>query len=331
MEGYSPCANSPSAWPEPMESVYQALPASGPAPANARRPDIRMADRLFMAAVLAIPRPLRYGAVTWLAEVFGVSRQTAYDTAARIEAGSGNGQSRAPMPTTEPPPDVEADDQTTDIRIPRLILSMLFPGGMPYRPMRVCLREAFSQTRSLGFLSELINRDGDRAGKILAALQWPENPYEIFLSRDETYFSGKPMLLTVDPHSLVIASGHVEQTADGEGWAISLALLLDGHGSCRVRISEDGASFYSKSLTEAKLLLQEAGTDCEFVVQKDIHHIMSAANKVQTALDRSALKALDEVTRHERPSPCKGTTLIDNVAEWREAKKVAESLVALCR
>ncbi len=57
---------------------------------------------------------------------------------------------------------------------------MLFPAGVPYRPMRVCLREAFGQTRSLGYISELIKGDGERAGQILAALQWSDNPHDSF-------------------------------------------------------------------------------------------------------------------------------------------------------
>jgi hypothetical protein len=63
------------------------------------------------------------------------------------------------------------------------------------------------------------------------------------------------MQLTVDPHSLVITSGQVEETADGQGWAIQLTVLLAGYGPCHVRLAEDGATFYPGSLTEAQRLI----------------------------------------------------------------------------
>jgi hypothetical protein len=73
-----------------MESIYQALPASAPAPANSQRPDLSQADRLLLAAVVAIPRALRYGAITWIQDGFGVGRQTVHDNAARDETYFGD-------------------------------------------------------------------------------------------------------------------------------------------------------------------------------------------------------------------------------------------------
>jgi len=327
MEPYRSVVDSSSAWPEPMESVYQALPPTGPAPGNAHRQDLSQADRFFMGAVVAIPRELRYGAVTWLGGAFQVSRQTVYDIASRLDVGSGNGQSPAPVLVVAAP-DAATESQTTLVRMPRLILSMLVPGGMSYRPMRVCLREAFGQTRSIGFISQLIHRDGERAGEILAAVRWPENPPELWVSRDETYFSGRPMQLTVDPHNLVITSGQVHETADGKGWAIQLSVLLEGYGPCHVRIAEDGATFYPASLTEAERLLAEAGIPCLFTVQKDTRHVSVAAQRLQRTLDRLAFKTLAQVERYQRPCFQKSFTLITDVAAWRKAKKAASRAIA---
>jgi hypothetical protein len=308
-----------------MESIYQALPASAPAPANAQRPDLSQADRLFMAAVLAIPRTLRYGAVTWLGQAFRTSRQTVYDVADAILAVADNGQPCLPdPPSTSPAP--PSGSPATLSRVPRLILSLLFPGGMSYRPMRVCLLEALGCTRSLGYISELINQDGQRAGQILAALQWPDNPHVLWLARDETYFGDKPMLLSVDPHCLVIQSGRVQETADSHGWAIELTVLLAGLGSARIHLAEDGAPYFPASLTEAGQRLREAGQSCEFVVQKDLHHLSAAAQRVQRSADGPAFKALADVARYERPGP-HGLTSLRNVAAWRQAEQRAARLV----
>jgi len=327
MEPYRARPHSASAWPEPMESIYQALPASAPAPVNALRKDLSQADRLFMAAVLAIPRSLRYGAVTWLGQAFRVSRQTIYDNAARFDPGADHGQPCPPAPPS-PSPEPHSESLAALRRVPRLILSLLFPGGMSYRPMRVCLQEALGHTRALGFISELIHQDGQRAGEILAALQWPDNPHVLWLSRDETYFGGSPMLLTVDPHCLVIQSGRVRETADGHGWAIELTVLLAGLGPIRVHLAEDGAPYFPASLTEADQQLQAAGQSCDFVVQKDFHHISAAAQRVQRAVDGPAFKALADVARYERPGPNPGLTGLRNVAAWRQAEQRAARRVA---
>lgn len=326
MKPYRARPHSASAWPEPMESVYQALPASAPAPANAQRPDLSLADRLFMTAVVAIPRALRYGAVTWIQQVFRVSRQTVYDNAARFAAVAEGDQHCPPAPPSASP-EQSSELPATLARVPRLILSLLFPGGMSYRPMRVCLHEALGSTRSLGFISELIHQDGQRAGQILAALEWPDNPHVLWLSRDETYFSDKPMLLSVDPHCLVIQSGRVQETADSHGWAIELTGLLAGLGPTRIHLAEDGAPYFPASLTEAGQRLQAAGQTCEFLVQKDFHHISAAAQRVQRTVDGPAFKALADVARYEHPGP-HGLTRLRNVAAWRQAEQRAARLVA---
>ena len=70
---YAPPRPPSIAWPEPMESVYQRLPCHGGGVAGARRPDVDWPQRLFMSAVVAIPREQRYGAVSWIADVLGGS------------------------------------------------------------------------------------------------------------------------------------------------------------------------------------------------------------------------------------------------------------------
>jgi hypothetical protein len=328
---YQTAAASAIAWPSPIEPLYQALPASGEATSRARRTDLNLADRLFIAGLMHIPRDLRpHGSVSWAAAVFRTSRQTLYDIRDRV----GGAVSRAVVVDL---PSAEATDvgapqaaiETGRHRIARLILKLMFPGGMAYRAIQACLQEALGTCRSIGFISELIGRDGDRAGQILAALQWPDNPHELTLSRDEAYFSDRPMLLTVEPHSLAIVSGHVEESADGQRWGISLALDLMGLGAVRLQVSEDGASFYPLSLSVAKALLVESGIDCPIVVQKDVWHIQDAAEDLQSALDRQAEKALKDMFAFERPGTGPGWLRLTSPGAWSTASKVATPLMTL--
>ena len=62
-----------------MESTWQWLPSGTPTPLAPQLPHLSLADVLFIGAVMAIPRHRRpWGAVTWLADVFGLSRVSVY-------------------------------------------------------------------------------------------------------------------------------------------------------------------------------------------------------------------------------------------------------------
>ena len=314
-------------WPEPIESLYQALPMSGQVSPRYRRRDIKLADRLFIAGMMHIPRTLRpHSMVSWAAESFRTSRQTLYDIRDRVGgalAASDEQVNDAPAPAlpVEQRPITDADQMA------RMILKLLFPGGMAYRPLQECLMEARGCGRSIGYISELTQEAGLRAGKILSTVQWPAKPTELVLSRDEAYFSNWPMLLTVEPDSLAIVSGDVTESANGEVWGISLALTLLCYDARRLQISEDGASFYRKSIREALALLKEADLDCEVFVQNDVWHLSDAATKVQSVLDSAAEKALAKMFRHERPNTSAGIQSLKAPRAWLKAEAIATPLV----
>jgi hypothetical protein len=324
-------ATSPAAWPGVVEPLYQALPASGEVPAGARRPDLTLSDRLFIAGLMHIPRDLRpHGIVTWAAEVFRTSRQTLYDIRARVGdqvAGAATADEGPSAAAAVPTDQDSAVDEPN--RLARLILKLLFPGGMAYRAIQECVQEARGKHRAIGFISEQVQRDGEQAGRILAALEWPANEHVLVLSRDESYFSDRPMLLTVDPHSLAIVSGHVQERADGQGWGVSLALDLERLGWPRLQVCEDGASFYPLSLRVAQALLEDSGLACEIVVQKDVWHILDAAGEVQTALDREAEQALADQFALERPANLPGWRRLRQPGAWRQACLIATARVTL--
>jgi hypothetical protein len=76
-------------WPEPIETIWQVLLGNGQSLAGWKRPDLGLSERLFIGAVLNLPKERRrWGLVTWLADVLDVSRPTLYadwdNEAARI-------------------------------------------------------------------------------------------------------------------------------------------------------------------------------------------------------------------------------------------------------
>ena len=66
-------------WPEPIEQIWQVLPGCSQSSPNWKRPDLGLSERLFIGAVLNLPKDRRrWGIVTWLAGMLNVSRPSLY-------------------------------------------------------------------------------------------------------------------------------------------------------------------------------------------------------------------------------------------------------------
>lgn len=172
----------------------------------------------------------------------------------------------------------------TPTRIQRTILTHLLPGGVTTRPMQDCLKEAFDQSRSVDFISDLIQQAGQRARQVLKKIDYsPMGP--VILARDETFFP-TPMMLLVEPHSSAIVTFYLDQECDAITWG---ALLLEACQDKKVNLIglvEDAAKPYPKSLQQADLSLP---------VQKDVWHVLDKASQTITDVERTALQALGKV------------------------------------
>jgi len=294
MEFYTQSTSLPNVlWPEPMETVWQVLP-SGPGVPGSKIPHLSLADELFVAAVANIPRPARpWGAITWLADVFQISRPTIYDLGARAGRGlvRGLGGRPAKAPAASVPAGVASRANmitVTPERLVRTALTLAFPGRMALRPMQVSLETAFDQSRGVGTLSELLTDAGQRAGQVLREMDHrPLGP--VIVLRDETYFQEWPILLVVEPVSTTILLGVVSEDAQAETWGAALLVSQDGGAHIRGLV-EDMARMYPKSQALAEVA---AG------VQKDTWHVENWGSRVRHDLQRMALAALTPVDKLE--------------------------------
>jgi hypothetical protein len=282
-------------WPEPVETTWQILAGETLPDSHWKRPDIGLAARLLIGAIINIPRPYRpWGMVTWLAEVNGTSRETIYAIGQQcrdrlLETGAAQPK-LFPENVSAPVAEV-AHIRVDQVRLKRTILSLLFPGGASLRAMQDCLQTAFDQSRSPGYLSQFINEAGEQAGRILDELDY--SPLgEIIATRDETYLGKLAFLLTVEPHSYLLLSGHVEKSCDSVQWGVSLA-IDHSRGIQIVGLTEDAANFYPKSLKEAQLL----ETEFSVTVQKDVWHVMHKATQTVTTMEASALRKLEKAEK----------------------------------
>ena len=147
-------------WPEPLESTWQLVGGDKASDLAPKLPHLGLSDILFLSTMLSISRSERpWGIVTWLSEVFAVSRPGLYALVQRVLARL---QPEAqPLLTGAGVPSIEV----TPTRLARTVLTATCPGKMAIRPLQQVLDESFDQSRSVGWVSELVSTAGREAGQ----------------------------------------------------------------------------------------------------------------------------------------------------------------------
>ena len=281
-------------WPEPIEQIWHELPGHTQSMPGWKRPDLGFSERLFIAAVLNLPKERRHwGMVNWLSEVMKVSRPTLYTIGKWARASL--------LPTRASPRLTLGYDPTVDIssrakvisvtsnRIKRTAVSLLLPGGVPVRSAEVCLQIAFDESRSSGFLSALAHEAGARAGEILEQVDHSVMG-AVVQARDELFVGRDPILLMVEPHSLTITGLYASDNRDAETWGCILLFTQDRRVQIK-GLAEDGCIPYAASCKAAKL---------DAAIQKDVWHPLNDVRKVIHDLEREAYQALKAAEKFEK-------------------------------
>ncbi|MCX6057356.1 MAG: hypothetical protein NTW69_04285, partial [Chloroflexi bacterium] len=213
-------------WPDPIEPIWQALPSYSQSLPGWKRPDLGLCERLFIGAVLNLPKERRpWGIVSWLAETLRISRPSLYAIGEWTKAGL-LPRPALPMLTAPIHSDEEKTVAVTSNRVKRTALSLLLPGGVSGRSVEACLQTAFDKSRSPAFLSALTHEAGKRAGEILQQVDHSVMG-AVVLARDELFVGREPILLMVEPNSLVITSLFATADRDAETWGCVLLFTQD--------------------------------------------------------------------------------------------------------
>jgi hypothetical protein len=149
------------------------------------------------------------------------------------------------------------------------------------------LHQPFGESRSIGWLSELLTEAGQKAGQVLKQIDFSAvGP--VLVLRDETFFQDRPVLFMVDPLSSTILSAFVAPDRQADRWGL-LLLMAQDQGVKIAGLVEDMARMYPKSLREAGL------DDLEESVQKDLWHVERDGGQLGRDLERSAFQATRRV------------------------------------
>jgi hypothetical protein len=288
---YPQTASTTVLWPEPMESIWQGLAGGGPTPLAPKLPHLSLADVLFIGAVMALPRQHRpWGAVTWIADVFRLSRVSVYALHDRLQAHL---LATTPAVALLPAPPAQARKHTVAVtkkRLARTALAATFPGNVAIRPLQTILQEAFDQRRSIGWISQLRLHAGRLAGEQLRQIDTsPLGP--LLVLRDETFFQGQPILLVVDPVSTTILFAQVCADRQADTWGIAL-LMAQERGAVIAGLIEDMARVYPKS--------QQLVGMAQVAVQKDPWHLQRDGSRVRLFLEKAAYRAMGQVIKLEK-------------------------------
>ena len=318
----SPAVIAHVTWPEPIESVWQMRTgAAGGLPGYKRR-DLGLADRLFIGAVVNLPPERRpWGCVTWLADVFATSRPTLYAIGERARAAMAALRSGRPAQQPAPANTLHSAEPAavltvTPQRLARTILTLLMPGGVSERSVDDCLQVAFDQGRSVGYVSGLLRRAGQRAGEVLERIDHsPLGP--VVQARDELFTGQDPTLLLVEPRSLVITGLYATADRDAETWGCALLLTQDRQVHIR-GLAEDGCIPYAASCRLAGL---------DTAIQKDVWHPLADTRQVIQAVEREALCALTAADKLEKQLLQRWAD--DTFERWVTTTEQAERLLDL--
>lgn len=283
MSLYIPTAETPGRWPTIMEGSWQGLGARR-GHTLSKVPHLSLSDELFIAAVATTERESRpWGVISWVAEVFNISRPTVYGLGKRVVE-----RLRPFVPAEkifEPTTAEEADHQA---RLNRFVLTCAFPGNVALRPMQEILFEALDETRSTGTLSQFLLDAGRQAGDILSQVDHsPLGP--VIVVRDETYFQDWPILLVIEPVSTTILLGVVSPDCKAETWGAALLVAQD-QGASITGLIEDMACMYPHS---------QNLIDMDADVQKDTWHVTHTGGRIRGDLQRGALAAIRKVDKIE--------------------------------
>ena len=279
-------------WPSPIEPIWQALPTYSLTSPNWKRTDIELSDRLFIGAVVNMPREQRnWGMLNWLAETFRVSRPTLYTIGERTKSGLllERSQASAAVPTAPATGGQEKMIAVTPKRVKRTALSLVLPGGVAERSIRDCLQSAFDEGRCPGYVSALIHEAGGRAGEILAKVDHAVLG-AVMQARDELFVGREPILLMVEPKSLVITGLYATADRDADTWGCVLLFTQDRRVQIK-GLAEDGCIPYAASCRAAQL---------DAAIQKDVWHPLEDVRKVIRDVEREAFQKMKAAEKLEK-------------------------------
>ncbi len=298
-------------------------------PGQEQRPDVTLADRLEIARRFWDAERPR-GTPFELAAEYSLSRMSIYNIANRLKLllqarlpgpVAGLKQALAATAKEERPSHLWTKDEAERLQ-GRLILTGLFPGGMPLRPLEDMLDEIPGVGCSDSTIGRRIAQAGSQADEILRSIDFSQlSATGVIPAIDETFFDDYPVLFVVEPRSLTICDFHIpaDKSRTADTWATFLLLLKEDRGLNIIGGMGDAATAYPPAL---KSLLEK---DKSF--REDHFHTLREVQKLARKLENSAYRAFKAEYKAGRQDKKNGTDPSHQklVSATAESRRLAEA------
>jgi transposase-like protein len=226
-----------------------------------------------------------YGVVSQMSQHYQVSRQTLYSWKAK-----GQSALKAAFEPRKGQDEVEPE-------LDRAVLTLLVEGHASYRGIQTCLAVLLGQHVSLGTITAIVQRAGQRAQ------EWLEQQVTLegrALALDEQYSSkrGEAYLNAVDVHSGQVWASLPPVAVDGESWTLVLWYLQEQGVVSSSTVSDGG-----RAIQEALRTTKAASLH-----QRDVWHLLHLAAQVQARLERVVQEEEERWCLIERQEQQRATT-----------------------
>jgi hypothetical protein len=134
------------------------------------------------------------------------------------------------------------------------------------------------QTPSLATLGRLAQAAGRRASAVLAVLDAHSRPRARQIAADEIFSGRRPVLMTIEQHSLCWLGGRLAARRDGPEWAAEFRQLPAAE-----QVTRDGAQGIQKGLQQVNRERQRAGGALTADQADHFHGLQRARRAVRTA------------------------------------------------
>ena len=292
-----------------------------------QRADVTLSDRLEIGRRFW-DEGRQWGEVSRLAEEYSLSRVTIYTIAERLVPFF---QPRLPGPvaglkellssvdpatiTTGQEP-VWTEKEIKQLR-GRLILTGLFPGGMPMRS----LEELLAQIPGFGISDSTIWRQlkqaGIKADQTLRGVDFsPVSANGVIVVIDETFFDDRPIFFAIEARSLALCDFYIppDGKRTAEAWATFLLLLKEDRGLKIIGAMGDGAKAYPAAIKE---LLGKEG-----IFRGDHFHLLNDLYKLRRKLENKAYRAFKAEYKAQAQYKKKGTDKTEQKLVEAQAKSL---------
>ncbi len=245
-----------------------------------RVPEFTLEQRAEAAVQLLVPVPdRRWGLVSELARLYGVSRALLYETRARAwEAIVG-----ALLPREAGRPVQTATLTVDKAFIDRTIAVLpLLKGSV--RDIRLGLSLILGVARSVGYISETLTAAGERATADNLELRVPP---PILGEADEIFQGRKPCLTLVDGRSFLVLNLTPTASRDSTTWGLTYLDLVE-RGVRFQDLACDGGTRLRAGVREAELAIP---------LRPDLFHLLHDAQRLTRRLEGAAYRAIQTAER----------------------------------